>query len=266
MSMREFKDYSQRYPQNLTMTRGDDGILEVVFHNGEGGSIHWGPLAHRVLTEAFRDISLDRDNKVVLITGTGEEFLGPRASEPSGSMAAFEAASGVAADTAMWVHDGFGDQREMDMAILDIPVPVVCAVNGPVRRHCETALLADVIIASETASFEDSAHFELQDLVPGDGCHVIFTMLLGINRARAFMYLGTLIDAAEALRLGLVAEVLPKDQVLERAREVARQIAAKSDSTRRFTRALLVHPIKQQMLDLLGPGIAYEGLAALARG
>jgi enoyl-CoA hydratase/carnithine racemase len=79
------------------------------------------------------------------------------------------------------------------------------------------------------------------------------------------MYQGTLIDAQEALRLGLVAEVLAKDQVLDRARAVAARIAEKSDSTRRFTRALLVHPLKEQFLKLLGPGLAYEGLAALGR-
>ena len=47
--------------------------------------------------------------------------------------------------------------------------------------------------------------------------------------------------------------------------EHARRIARKSDTTLRFTRALLVHPIKKQMLELLGPGLAYEGLAALGR-
>ena len=260
--MREFKDYSERYTEHLTMTRGDDGILEVRFHSEGGGSLHWGIGAHRALTEAFRDIALDRDNKVVLITGTGEEFLGPRASEASGRTVT---KGGIADDARMWERDAFSDAREMTNAILDIPVPVVCAVNGPVRRHCETALLSDVIVASETTSFEDSAHFELQDVVPGDGCHVIFTMLLGSNRARAFMYLGTVIDADEALRLGLVAEVLPKDQVLDRARAVAARIAEKSDTTRRFTRALLIHPLKEQFLKLLGPGLAYEGLAALGR-
>src|SRR6516165_3737422 len=206
--MREFEDYSQRYAKHLTITRGDDGILEVRFHGEDGGSLHWGVTAHRTLTEAFRDIGLDRDNSVVIITGTGEEFLGPRASEPSGITVS---QGGIADDARMWERDAFSDAREMTNAILDIPVPVVCAVNGPVRRHCETALLSDVVIASETASFEDSAHFELQDVVPGDGCHVIFTLLLGINRA------------------------------------------------------LLIHPLREEFLKLLGPGLAYEGLAALGR-
>jgi enoyl-CoA hydratase/carnithine racemase len=218
------------------------------------------------LTQVFRDIALDRDNRIVLITGTGEEFLGPRADRAEGKMAAFVGKEGMKEDAAMWERDAFSDGQEMTNAILDIPVPVVCAVNGPVRRHNEVALFSDVIIASETASFEDSAHFDLQDLVPGDGIHIAATMLLGINRARAFMYLGQPILADEALRLGLVAEVRPRDKVLERAREVATSLAEKSDSTLRFTRALLIRPIKQQVFELSGPGFAYEGLAALGRG
>jgi enoyl-CoA hydratase/carnithine racemase len=261
--MRDFEKYRNRY-KYVRMSRNELGILEVTLHT-DGGSLMWGVHQHRELTEAFRDIALDRANRVVLLTGAGEEFLGPRANLPHGNMTAQVAAAGVQQNAAMWERDAFSDAREMTNAILDIAVPVVCAINGPVRRHCETALMSDLIIASDTASFEDSAHFELQDLVPGDGIHVIATMLLGINRARAFMLTGEPIGAQEALRLGLVAEVLPKGDVLERARAHARRIAQKSDSTLRFTRALLVHPIKKAMLELLGPGLAYEGLAALGR-
>ena len=120
--MREFEDYSQRYAKHLTITRGDDDILEVRFHGEDGGSLHWGISAHRTLTEAFRDIALDRDYKVVLITGTGEEFLGPRASEASGRTVS---KGGIADDARMWERDAFSDAREMTNAILDIPVPVM---------------------------------------------------------------------------------------------------------------------------------------------
>ena len=261
--MRPFEEYRDRY-ECVHMSRDEHGILEVVLHSGEG-SLMWGIGPHRELTEAFRDIALDRGNRVVVLTGTGDEFLGPRANTAQGNMAAQVAKAGISQDAAMWERDAFSDAREMTNAILDIAVPVICALNGPVRRHCETALLSDLIIASDTASFEDSAHFELQDLVPGDGIHVIATMLMGINRARSFMLTGDPVNAQEALRIGMVAEVLPKEEVLGRAREHARRIARKSDTTLRFTRALLVHPIKKQMLELLGPGLAYEGLAALGR-
>lgn len=257
--MTQLEDYRDRYA-NCRMSRGENGVLEVMLHTN-GDSLRWGAGdgAHRNLTEAFRQIALDRGNSVILLTGTGAEFLGPRASEPSGRTAGPERAA------TYWEREAWSDHREMTNAILDIPVPVVCAVNGPVRRHCEVVLMSDVIVAADTVTFEDSAHFHLQNLVPGDGIHVIATMLMGINRARVFMYTGQAIDAVEALRIGMIAEVLPPDQVLARAREVADEIATKSVSTRRFTRALLVQPIKKQMLELLGTGLAYEGLAGMGR-
>jgi enoyl-CoA hydratase/carnithine racemase len=256
-------EYQNRY-ERVKLSRDEHGILEMVLHTN-GDSLRHGLATQFDLTGVFRDVALDQENRVVLITGTGEEFLGPRADQPTGTMGSMMAAGRTKADAAMWV-DAFRYQREKVNAFLDIPVPVICAVNGPVRRHCETALLADVVIASETASFEDSAHFDLQDMVPGDGVHVIFQMLLGPNRARAFMLMGTLIDAQEALRLGLVAEVHPKERVLERAREVARRVASKSDPTLKFTRALFTEPIKKQMLEYLGSGLTYEALAWLGTG
>lgn len=58
----------------------------------------------------------------------------------------------------------------------------------------------------------------------------------------------------------------PQELVLDRAWEIARRIAEKSDSTLRFTRAIMVQPIKKQTLELQGMGLAYESLAGLGRG
>jgi enoyl-CoA hydratase/carnithine racemase len=260
---RKLEEYQDRY-ENVRMVRDENGILEVTLHTN-GDSLRWVLSAHQSVTGAFRDIAGDPDNRVVLVTGAGEEFVGPRANVPEGQMAAQSGNPSGSKDSDMWIRSAVGLQVQKISAILDIPVPVVCAVNGPVCRHMEQALLHDVVIAADTATFEDTAHFAYQDLVPGDGVHVVANMLLGINRARAFMLLGTVIDAQEALRLGLVAEVLPRDRVLDRAREIARSLARHSDATLRMTRILLNMPLRKQMSDLLGPGLAFEGLAALAR-
>jgi enoyl-CoA hydratase/carnithine racemase len=167
--------------------------------------------------------------------------------------------------TASSLAEGLAIVREMQNAILDVPVPTVCAVNGPVLRHCELALWADVIVASDDASFEDSVHFDLQGLVPGDGMQIIATMLMGINRARSFLLTGEVLDAQEALRLGMVAELAAKDQVLARALEIARKIAEKPDITLRHTRAILTMPIKKMVLEYATVGLQLEATAMLAR-
>ena len=90
--------------------------------------------------------------------------------------------------------------------------------------------------------------------------HVVFPLLMGANRGRYFLLTGQKIHAAEALRIGLVNEVLPKSQVLPRAWELARQILLQPDLNRRYTRVLMTEQIRRQMQDLLGYGLALEGL------
>lgn len=252
--MRKFEEYAGRY-ETIAMSR-TDGILEVTFHTG-GDSLRWNLTAHREMAEAFRYIATDRDNRVVILTGTGEEFCGPRANAGATAYAAQP-------DADAWEATAFTEARELIGSLLDIAVPVIGIVNGPALRHSEVALLSDIVIASDDATFEDTAHFQLQEFVPGDGVHVVYTMLLGINRARSFLLMGEVIDAAEAKRLGMVAEVLEKEAALERGRELARMLAKKPDRLLRYTRALLVHPIKKQMHDHLALGLAVEGLGALA--
>lgn len=248
-----FDDYARRY-ETLSMTRSAEGILEITFHSG-GESLRWGLQPHAEMAEAFRFIAMDRENRVVLLTGTGAEFIGPRASERK---------TYATAPTAQdWERSAYTEARQLLGGLLDIPVPVVGVVNGPALRHCELALLSVIVIASEDASFEDSAHFTYQNFVPGDGMHVVMTMLLGINRARYFLLTGQVIDAPEAHRLGLVNEVVPKPEALERGRAHARKLAQKPDLLLRYTRDLLVQPIKTEMNRLLGLGLALEGLATI---
>jgi enoyl-CoA hydratase/carnithine racemase len=89
-------------------------------------------------------------------------------------------------------------------------------------------------------------------------------MLLGINRARYFLLTGESIAAAEALRLGLVNEVLRKEKLLERAWELAKDIAQRPPLTARLFRETMLQPYKRAFANDLGYGLALEGLAAAA--
>jgi len=100
--------------------------------------------------------------------------------------------------------------------------------------------------------------------VPGDGVHVWWQMLLGPNRGRHFLLTGAEIGAAEAKDLGIVAEVHPADRLLERAREIARELAAKPRMMTRYSRVALVQHIKRRMIDDLGYGLQLEAMAATA--
>ena len=125
-----------------------------------------------------------------VITGTGDTFSGPVA----------EAASNRAAHRQSpdeWAELGWESNRLLGN-LLAIDVPMIAAVNGPAARHAELPVMCDIVLASENASFQDSAHYA-GGLVPGDGVHVVFPMVMGLNRGRYFLLTGQVIGAREAL-------------------------------------------------------------------
>jgi enoyl-CoA hydratase/carnithine racemase len=246
----KLSEYQNRFSHAVLDRR--DGILEVRLHS-DGGPLQWGLGPHRELPDVFQAIASDRDNRVVILTGTGDVFSGPVAS----SAATSSIPTRLPLDAADRV---IREGKQLLMNLLDIDAPVIAAVNGPAMRHCELALLSDVVLVSETAQFQDSAHFP-SDMVPGDGMHVVFPLLLGPNRGRAYLLTGKVISAAEAVQFGLALEALPPAQLLARAHELAEAMAARSPLVLRYSRIMLVEQLKRQLQDLLGYGLAMEMLA-----
>ena len=122
-------------------------------------------------------------------------------------------------------------------------------------------LLCDIVLAAEEVEFQDSGHF-VNGLIPGDGMHIIYPLLLGINRGRYFLLTGQSLSAQQALDLGVVNEVLPRDRLMDRAWELAEQLIQQSPLVLRYSRVLLTQNLKRQMHDLLGYGLALEGLGS----
>jgi enoyl-CoA hydratase/carnithine racemase len=246
-----FDSYKDRY-QTVRLTR-QDGILEVQLHT-DGGPLQWSLLAHNELESAFLEIGRDRANDVVILTGTGDEFCGP-AIEP-GKHPNRKIMTPETYDPIFW------ESRQLLPHLLAIEAPVISAINGPAVRHAEIPLLGDIVLASESTFFQDTAHFP-GGMVPGDGMHIIMPLLMGLNRGRYFLLTGQKISAEEAKTIGLVNEVLPADKLLDRARELARQLLLQPKLVRRYTRIALTEEIRSRMQGLLGYGLALEGLARM---
>ena len=249
--MSRFDGYATKY--SCIHMRRENGILEMRFHT-DNGPFQWGLGPHGELPDAFADVARDRDNRVVILTATGDTWSGPRATPGQSAIS-----SGLTASQFDRVH---WEGRALLMNLLSIEVPVISAINGPAWRHGEIPLLSDIVLASETAAFQDSAHFP-NGLVPGDGMHIVMPILLGINRGRYFLLTGQTLSAHEAKDLGLVAEVLPADKVLARAWEHAEMLNKKPTLLLRYTRLMFTEYLRKRMQDLLGYGLAMEGLALM---
>ena len=244
-----FDEYADRYDHVAMERRG--GVIQLTLHSG-GDSLRWGPVPHDELRQVFRDVGDDRENRVVILTGAGQEFTGPPCSEE-------ERPLHFRPTPEEWDHF-YWTGKQLQMNLLNIEVPMIAAVNGPAYRHMELAILCDIVLAAEHAVFVDSAHFEPGGLVPGDGVNVACMLTMGINRARYFHLTGQALSAREAKDFGLVNEVLAAEALLPRAWALAEQMARKPILQLRYSRVILTQHIKKQMQELVGYGLALEGL------
>lgn len=260
--MTKLADYQRAYP-TIKLERTADGILEMTLHNN-GGPYVWdfhGTIkdktrqssggAQRELADALEAIARDPENKIVILTGTGDQFSGPSATKESFPRG----------DPEYWEVLRATDHR-LVMGLLDIPVPVISCINGPAYRHAEIPFFADIVLAAEGALIQDSAHFPNRT-VPGDSVNLIFPFLMGWIRGRYFLYTGQKMDAKEMKELGLVNEVLPREKLLPRARELAAQMVQNNPLALRYTRLILTAPLKAFIERYLPYTFAMEALAAV---
>lgn len=250
--MTELKDYAEKY-QGIRFTR-ESGVLEMTLHT-HGGPARWGSSPDSLHTElplAFLDVGNDPENRVVILTGTGDSFIASM--DP-----AFKFPEPTIAE--MWPRI-YGEGLGLLHNLLAIPVPMIAAVNGPALIHAELAVLCDIVLAASHTEFADLTHF-VSGTVPGDGVHTVWPMLLGPNRGRYFLLTGERIGAAEAKQIGFVGEVLEPGELMARARALAAEFAAKPIAILRYTRGLLVRELRRRLFDELSNGLAHEALASL---
>ncbi len=251
--MAEFDRYRNAFP-HAKLDRSADGILEVVLHT-DGGTLIFNGYAHEEFVELFHEIGQDVDNRVVILTGAGDAFIDQI--DPEGFD--FFTPRG---------YDKIYRQGKKILAnLIDIPVPVIAAVNGPTTVHSEYVLLADIVIATPNTVFQDKPHFAF-GIVPGDGIHSLWPEVIGSIRGRTFVLTQQIIGAEEARTLGVISEIVARDRLRDRAREIAGRLAALPPLTASYTRVALTQKLRRLIEETVGYGLALEGISAadVARG
>ena len=203
--MSHFDAYRDRFP-NARLTRSNTGVLEVALHTN-GGTLAFNGYTHEQFVDLFHAVGSDRDNRVVILTGSGDAFMETISPE------------GFDFFTPQGYDKIYREGRKVLMNILDIEVPLIAAVNGPVRLHSEYILLADIVLATPSTVFQDKPHFEL-GVASGDGVDLLWQETIGSVRGRYFIMTRQELDAQTAKDWGAVNEIVPVDKLLTRAHEI----------------------------------------------
>jgi enoyl-CoA hydratase/carnithine racemase len=242
----DYDEYSVKYRDFFAMRR-KDGIIELRMHR-DGGAYYQTMASHNAWGQAWQEIGNDPLNQVLILTGTGSKwFDGQRGAEAHFAR--------TTADIAKIYEDAM---KLLENFVFGIDIPTIAAVNGP-GLHTEIALACDITICAEDTSFFDP-HF-LLSTTPGDGQSLAFQELMGTKRAAYHMYTSRPVDARRALEYGLVNEVLPRDQLLGRAWELAEMIMRRPRGARRVTHAIASRPWKQRVVSDFGSQLYGQGYA-----
>jgi enoyl-CoA hydratase/carnithine racemase len=157
MPMANFDSYKNAFP-HAKLIRSSNGVLEVVLHTN-GDTLIFNGYTHEEFVDLFYQISQDAGNRAVILTGAGRAFIDNIDAE------GFDFYSPRGYDKI------YREGKKVLLNLIDIPVPVIAALNGPTTVHSEYALLADIIIATPDTVFQDKPHFAF-GTVPSALCRV----------------------------------------------------------------------------------------------
>ncbi|MDR3368208.1 enoyl-CoA hydratase/isomerase family protein [Rhodoferax sp.] len=246
---------------NMQVEIGDDGVAELIF-GPEGGMPMTDALGHAALGTVWRQLESEPGVRCILVRSVGKGFCAGGAPELVQDMLSSES-------TRLRV---MREGRAIVQGMMDCDLPIVSAINGAaVGAGAAVALLADVSIAGHRAKIIDG-HTKI-GVAAGDHAALIWPLLCGMARAKYHLLMCSTIDGIEAERIGLVSLAVPDDQLLSKARDIARTLAAGSPTALAFTKRSLNHWLRAAWpafehslaLEMLGfaSADAREGLAAM---
>jgi enoyl-CoA hydratase/carnithine racemase len=203
---------------------------------------------------AIDRIHHDQSVRAVILTGAGSAFssggdvrnmLRQSNGEVSGMQIRHEYRTGI---------------QRIPLALFNLEVPVIAAVNGAaIGAGLDLACMCDVRIASEKAKFAES--FVKLGIIPGDGGAWLLTRLIGMSRAAEMAFTGDTIDAKQAEQWGLVSRVVPPEQLLAAANELAARMAANPGHAVRLAKRLLRESLHTRLDTMLEMAAAFQALA-----
>jgi enoyl-CoA hydratase len=206
------------------------------------------------LVQLWRDIRQDNTVGAVLLRGNGRSFcVGGDVSD----MESVASGKPTPADIAPRMVNILRESKALLTEMLEVEQPIVCAVQGhAIGLGATIALFADIVLATPSTKFADP-HVKV-GLVAGDGGGVIWPLLMSINTAKYYLLTGDSISGDRALALGLVQELVPAEQLDERARDLAGDLANGASLALRFTKTSVNKILRERVNLLLDTSLILE--------
>jgi enoyl-CoA hydratase/carnithine racemase len=207
------------------------------------------------LLAAVQAADADMATRAVILTGAGSAF------SSGGDLKKMAAGGGLRDALPAQTRRNYkaGIQR-LPLVFHALEVPVIAAINGPaIGAGCDLACMCDVRVAAESARFAES--FVKVGIVPGDGGAWLLPRIVGFAKASEMALTGDTIDAREALACGLVSRVVPDNELMEVARDIAAKIAANPPHAVRMTKRLLREAQTASLAGILEMSAAMQALA-----
>jgi len=205
-------------------------VVTLTLDSPETRNVLTGNSAADEFAQVCARINADASVRVAILTGADPAFSAGGNLKDMQQL--FERSRAELRD---WYRHGV---QRLALAVYNLEVPVICAVNGPaIGAGCDLTTMCDLRIASDKAVFAES--FLKVGLIPGDGGAWLLPRVVGRAMAAEMTYTGRNVDAAEALAIGLVSRVVPHERLLPEAQALAAQIAAQPGVTLRMAKKLL---------------------------
>jgi len=220
-------DYGKKY-QHLKVEISAEGVALVTLNRPPHNLINIK--MHTELAEIPRELNDDDDVRAVVLAANGKNFAS------GGDYELFERYK----DQPLKKAISRKEARDFIWNMIDLEKPAVAAVHGlATGMGCQMALLCDIVLAAddEKTRFSDG-HMNI-GVPPGDGGALIFPLLIGLGRAKQYLYTADPIYAKEAERIGLINKVVPPDQLLPAAMEWGTRLANLPTSAIRWAKAAL---------------------------
>jgi len=238
----------------LLETVDDQGVMTLTLNHGPTRNALTGTGLTEALLDAFARIERDREIKALILTAQGKVFSSGGKIDEMARQIQPEVCS-----AALRQEYRHGIQR-LPQALYKLEVPTIAAVNGmAIGAGCDLACMCDIRIASQTASFAES--FVKVGIIPGDGGAWFLPRIVGMARAVEMSMTGEPVDAQTALAWGLVSRVVPDQELMGVALELARKMTANSADIIRMTKRLLREGQQSSLANLLELSAAFQAIA-----